>query len=76
MIWILLIQVLAQVLEMTEKNIGKLLNMTYDTEKKTLRVVIDITDEDFKEALLRNPELQDKITFKGNGDVMWIAKLK
>lgn len=60
---------------MNEKTIGKLMNMTYDTEKRTLRVVIDITDEDFKEELLRNAELKDKITFKGE-DVMWIAPLK
>lgn len=48
--------------------------MTYDTDKKTLRVVIDINDENFKEELLRNPELKDKIIFKGSGDIMCIAK--
>ncbi len=60
---------------MTEKSVGKLLNMVYDTEKKTLRITIDITDDIFKEELLRNPELKDKITFKGE-DVIWVASLK
>lgn len=60
---------------MNEKIIGKLMNMTYDTEKRTLRVLIDITDEAFKEELLRNFELTDKISFKGE-DVMWVAPFK
>jgi hypothetical protein len=60
---------------MNEKSVGKLLNMVYDTEKKTLRVTIDITDDIFKEELLRNMELKDKITFKGE-DVIWVASLK
>lgn len=60
---------------MNEKSVGKILNITYDTETKTMRVVIDITDENFKEELLRNYELQDKITFKGE-DVMWVASSK
>ncbi len=60
---------------MNEVSVGKILNFTYDTEKKTLRVVLEITDEAFKEQILRNPELKDKITFKGE-DVMWVAPLK
>lgn len=59
---------------MNEVSVGKILNFTYDTEKKTLRVVIDITDEAFKEQILRSSEFQDKITFKGE-DVIWIAPL-
>ena len=61
---------------MVEKTVGKLLNMVYDTEKRTLRVTIDIIDESFKEELLRNPELKEKIIFKGNGDVMRMGLLK
>ena len=57
-----------------EINIGKLLNITYDTERKTMRVLIEITDDDFKEKLLRDNSLQDKITIKGQ-DIMWIASL-
>lgn len=60
---------------MTEVSVGRLLNITYDTEKKTLRVLIDITDETFKEQLLRDPELKDKITIKGE-EVLWVASLK
>lgn len=61
---------------MNEISVGKLLNFTYDTNKKTLRVLLEITDEMFKEQILRNPELKDKIVFKGNGDVMWVSKIK
>jgi hypothetical protein len=61
---------------MNEINVGKVLNFTYDTDKKTLRVTIDITDEAFKEQILRNPELKDKIVFTGRGDVMRIASIK
>lgn len=60
---------------MIEKKVGKLLNMIYDTEKKTLRITIDITDEDFKEQLLRDPELKEKIVFRGE-DVMKVSLLK
>lgn len=61
---------------MNEINVGKLINFTYDTDTKVLRVVIDIMDDDFKEQIIRDPLLKDKIVFKGNGDVMRIAKLE
>lgn len=60
---------------MNEKSVGKLMNITYDTEKKTMRIVIDVTDDNFKEEILRNFELKDKIIFKGE-DVIWVASLK
>lgn len=75
MIWILQIQRLVREMKMNEKIIGRLLNMVYDTEKKTLRITIDIIDENFKEELLRNPELKEKIIFKGD-DVMRVSILK
>lgn len=58
---------------MNEISVGKLLNISYDTEKKTLRVLMEITDEAFKEQILRNPELQDKIKFIGE-NVMKIVR--
>lgn len=58
-----------------EISVGKLLNFTYDTEKKTLRVLIDITDEAFKEQILRTNELSDKIIFRGD-DVMYVSSIK
>lgn len=61
---------------MDKKSIGRLLNMVYDTETKSLRITIDVTDEDFKEELLRNQELNGKIIFKGGEEVMWVASLK
>lgn len=60
---------------MNEKVVGKLMNITYDTETKTMRMVIDVTDDGFKEEVLRNFELKDKITFRGE-DVIWVASLK
>lgn len=60
---------------MNEKVVGKLMNITYDTDKKTMRIVIDVIDDNFKEEVLRNFELKNKITFKGD-DVMYIARLK
>jgi len=60
---------------MSERSVGKLLNITYDTEKKTMRIVIDVTDDNFKEEVLRNFELKDKIIFKGD-DVIWVSSLK
>lgn len=60
---------------MNEKSVGKLLNITYDTEKKTMRVLLEITDEAFKEQILRDNDLKEKITIKGD-DVMYVAKIK
>ncbi len=60
---------------MEEINVGKILNFVYDTDKKTLRVTIDITDEIFKEQILRSHELKDKIIFKGE-EVLWVASIK
>lgn len=75
MIWILPHQLLVWEMTMTERSVGKLLNITYDTEKKTMRILIDITDDNFKEEIMRNFELKDKIIFKGE-DVMWVSPLK
>jgi hypothetical protein len=57
---------------MNEINVGKILNFTYDTEKKSLRVLIEITDDAFKEQILRNYEMTDKIKFVGE-NVMYIS---
>ena len=58
---------------MNEKSVGKLVNITYDTEKKTMRILIDITDDAFKEQIFRNYELSDKIKFVGD-DVIYVAR--
>lgn len=60
---------------MVETKVGRLLNFTYDNETKKLTVLIEITDQAFKEQILRNPELQDRIKFKGE-DVICVASLK
>jgi hypothetical protein len=60
---------------MNEVNVGKLLNITYDIDKKTMRVLLEITDDNFKEQILRNNELKEKIVFKGT-DVMKVSTIK
>lgn len=57
---------------MSEINVGKLLTIQYNTETKEMRITIDIIDEMFKEQILRNNELKDKIQISGN-DLLWIA---
>lgn len=60
---------------MQEISVGKILNFIYDNEKHTLRVILEITDENFKERIIRSHEFKDKIVFKGN-DVMYVASDK
>lgn len=59
---------------MKEIEIGKLINFTYDTKTRSLQVLIEITDDDFKEQIIRNSEFKEKIIFKG-ADVLWIAQI-
>lgn len=65
----------SETVPLNDRTVGKLMNITYDLETKVMRIVIDVTDDNFKEEVLRNMDLKDKITFKGE-DVIWVASLK
>lgn len=60
---------------MDEISVGKILNLIYNTENKSLRVLIEITDDIFKEEILRSQSLGNKIKFVGD-EVMYIATKK
>ena len=60
---------------MAEISVGKVLNLTYNTENKSLRVLIEITDDIFKEEILRSQSLGNKIKLVGD-EVMYVATKK
>lgn len=60
---------------MEDRSVGKVLNILYDRDTKEMQITLLITDTDFKNRVLHESDLKDKITFKGE-DVMWVATTK
>lgn len=55
-----------------EYNVGRVIRIEWDEETDTVRLVMEITNEDFKRRVLHGKEFQDIITLNGK-DVMVVA---
>lgn len=57
---------------MSNINVGKLVNIIYNIDTKSMRILLEITDDNFKEQILRNKDVIDKIILKGQ-EVMYVS---
>jgi hypothetical protein len=58
-----------------DKQVGEIIRIEWDQETGTVRIVMDILDEDFKRRVLHNKEYADLLSIKGKA-VMMVATRK
>jgi len=57
------------------KKVGELVRIEWDQESGDLRIIINITDDDFKSKVLHSKDLQDLLVISGT-DAMVVATRK
>ena len=57
-----------------EFKVGELIRVEWNPETDELKMVIEVTDPDFKKRVLNSKDLKDIITINGR-DIMRIVKL-
>lgn len=60
---------------MTSYNVGKIIRIEWDQDTNDVRIVMEITDDNFKKKVLRSKDYQELISINGT-DVMIVASKK